>query len=140
MGVGGSSKALKLPQFQACGITSGWEIARKSFESIIWSLRVVNLVVNHYVLNIRTNTTSFTHISVIVTQLISRNRNMLLERPVVIKPCFAMLKHRGYRNNIERQNSPKEVMHCVLRRTIDLWLPLASWANYLNFNNENLKR
>ena len=45
---------------------------------------------------------------------------MLLERRVVIKPCLAMLQQRGYTNNIERQNSPKEeVMHCVLRRIID---------------------
>ena len=45
---------------------------------------------------------------------------MLLEKRVVIKPCFAMLQHRGYRNNLERQNSPKEeVMHCELRRIID---------------------
>ena len=64
--------------------------------------------------------TSFAHISVIVTQLISRYRNMLLEKRVVIKPCFAMLQQRGYTNNIERQNSPKELdMHCVLRRIID---------------------
>ena len=45
---------------------------------------------------------------------------MLLEKRVAIKPCFAMLQQRGYTNNIERQNSPKElVMHCVLRRIID---------------------
>ena len=42
---------------------------------------------------------------------------------------------------ILKVNSLKEeVMHCVLRRIIDQWLPLASRAKYLNFNNENLKR
>ena len=88
---------------------------------MVWSIRVVDVVVTHYeILNIRTNTTTFARISITVRQLISRYRNNLQEKRLVIKPCFAMLQHRGYRNNIERQNSLKqEVMHCVLRRIID---------------------
>ena len=137
MGVGGSPRPHQTTPIYG----PVWEFVRESFEIMVWSIRVVDVVVTHYeILNIRTNTTSFARISITVRQLISRYRNNLQEKRVVIKPCFTMLQHRGYRNNIERQNSLKEeVMHCVLRRIIDQWLPLASRAKYLNFNNENLK-